>query len=214
MKKIVSILLAALLLCGVMGLGLSAAAASATSLLLKPLTDFIANNDLANLTGAQTDILIGILSTLNALGIDYTAIMQAAETYLSAAAKEALRKAGLIDTPAGEQGKATDTQKTLTQFLDSVDLGSLTQAQLDTLILILNGLKKAGVNYKPLLEMVDGALPFTVKAALHDAGLMSYPIWERDFTMYLVFKYLLFGWIWMEDKQTAELVAGLVGMFM
>ena len=232
MKKIMKslrtatgILLAALLLCGVMSAGLTAAAAPAattakasglTSLLLKPLTDFLASYDLANLTGAQTEILMGILRTLKTLGIDYTAILQAAETYLSAAAKEALRLAGLMDFPAREQGKTPESSalKPLKDFIAGYDLEHLTQAQLDILIKILETLKKLGIDYKPLLEAVDGYLPFAVKAALHDAGLMSYPIWERDFTMYLVFKYLLFGWIWMEDKQTAELVAGLVGMFM
>jgi len=37
-----------------------------------------------------------------------------------------------------------------------------------------------------------------VKAALHDAGLMSYPIWERDFMWHLIVKYLLIGWLWMD----------------
>jgi len=122
MKKLLSILLAALLLCGVVGLGLTAAAAPAPDL-LKPLSNFLGSYDLENLTDAQLNILIKILDTL----------------------------------------------------------------------------KKAGVNYRPLLDAVSGYLPFRVKAALHDAGLMSYPIWERDFMWYLVFKYLLFGWIWMDE---------------
>jgi len=124
MKKLLSILLACLLLCGVMGVGLSAAAAPApaTAALLKPLSDFLGQYDLENLTDAQLGILIKILETL----------------------------------------------------------------------------KKANINYKPLLDAVDDYLPFAVKAALHDAGLMSYPIWERDFMMYLVFRYLLFGWVWMK----------------
>jgi len=212
LRTVTGILLVTLLLCGVMGVGMSAAAASPLdSLLLKPLTDFIANYDLANLTGAQTETLIGILRTLKSLGIDYTAILQAAETYLSAAVKEALGKAGLMDFPASEPGKAADTSsalKTLSDFLGKYDLENLTEAQLSILIGILNTLKKAGVNYVPLLEAVDGYLPFTVKAALHDAGLMSYPIWERDYMMYLVFKYLLFGWLWMEKgSSTASLLA-------
>jgi len=135
MKKLLSILLAALLLCGVMGVASNAAAASVPnlSLLTKPLTDFLGQYDLANLTEAQVNILIGILNTL----------------------------------------------------------------------------KKAGVNYKPLIEAIDGYLPFAVKAALHDAGLMSYPIWERDFMMYLVFKYLLFGWIWMEKGSSPSFLLTL-----
>jgi len=203
MKKLLSILLAALLLCGVMGVASSAAAAPASgisSLLLKPLTDFIANYDLENLTGAQTETLIGILRTLKTLNIDYKPVLDTITSALPAAVKDALRDAGLLEV-TGEQAKETDSSsvlKQLTNFLGSYDLENLTEAQLNTLIGILNTLKKVGINYVPLLEAVDGYLPFTVKAALHDAGLMSYPIWERDFMMYLVFKYLLFGWLWME----------------
>jgi len=77
MKKTLSILLAALLLCGVMGVTASAAAPAQTTeqasgltgLLLKPLTDFIATYDLENLTDAQLNNLIGILTTLKTLGI-------------------------------------------------------------------------------------------------------------------------------------------------
>jgi len=139
MKKLLSILLAALLLCGVMGAGLSAVAAPAPdlSLLTKPLSDFLGSYDLENLTEAQLNILIKILDTL----------------------------------------------------------------------------KKAGINYAPLLEAVDEYLPFTVKAALHDAGLMSYPIWERDFMMYLVFKYLLFGWLWMEKGPSIGFPFNLFAQF-
>jgi len=222
MKKLLSILLAALLLCGVMGMSASAAPAQATAkasgltgLLLKPLTDFIASYDLENLTDAQLNNLIGILSTLKTLGIDYTAILQAAETYMSAALKEALRLAGLMEVPAEEQAKETNASpltKPLTDFLGSYDLENLTEAQLDILIKILEALKKAGINYAPLLEAVDGYLPFTVKAALHDAGLMSYPIWERDFMMYLVFRYLLFGWIWMEKGSSMSTLLALFGI--
>jgi len=214
MKKLLSILLAALLLCGVMGVGLSAAAApDFSSLLLKPLTDFLANYDLANLTDGQTQTLIGILNTLKALGIDYKPFLAAAGTYFSAALKQLLQEAGLMDFPGLDlpgldlpglgslPTLTTDSSsvlKQLTNFLASADLANLTDAQLELLIGILNTLKKAGVNYVPLLEAVDGYLPFAVKAALHDAGLMNYPIWERDFVMYLIFKYLLFGWLWME----------------
>ena len=219
MKKLLSILLACLLLCGATGVGLTAAAAPDLSLLTKPLTDFLASYDLANLTEGQAQNLIGILSTLKALGIDYKPFLAAAETYFSAALKQLLQEAGLMDFPGLDLPNldlpglgslptlTTDSSsvlKQLTNFLASADLENLTDAQLELLIGILNTLKKAGVNYVPLLEAVDGYLPFTVKAALHDAGLMNYPIWERNFMMYLVFKYLLFGWIWM-DKGASPL---------
>ena len=85
----------------------------------------------------------------------------------------------------------------LVEFLAQYDLKSLTDAQVNLLIGILKTLKTLGIDYTGVLEAVDGLLPMTVKAALHDAGLMSYPIWERDFIAYLIFRYLLFGWIWM-----------------
>jgi len=123
MKKLLSILLAAMLLCGIAGMGVSAAPAQpqATNPLLAPLIEFIAKYDLGSLSDLQVTALIGILRTLKALNIDYTG----------------------------------------------------------------------------LLATVDHLLPFSVKAALHDAGLMDYPIWERDMLMYFVFRYLLFGWLWM-----------------
>ena len=61
----------------------------------------------------------------------------------------------------------------------------------------LEGLKLIGFDYTAILKSVDGSLPIAVKAALHKAGLMNYPIWERSLFWNLVFKYLLFGWVWM-----------------
>ena len=206
------ILLACLLLCGVTGAGLTAAAAPAPgiSLLTKPLTDFLASHDLANLTEGQTQNLIGILNTLKALGIDYKPFLDAVEVYFSAAVKAMLQTAGLMDYAGlGNQTQPASLLKPLTDFLAGYDLANLTESQLNTLITILTALKKAGVNYKPLLEAADGILPFAVKAALHDAGLMSYPIWERDYLMYLVFRYLLFGWIWMDKGQAPSFLLGL-----
>ena len=123
MKKLLSILLAALLLGGVMTVGLSAAAAPAlpTSFASNPLTDFINKYDLKNLTSQQLDLLINIL----------------------------------------------------------------------------NGLKLIGFDYTKVLDAVDDNLPISAKAALHKAGLKSYPIWERNLFANIIFKYLFFGWIWM-----------------
>ena len=85
----------------------------------------------------------------------------------------------------------------LVEFLAQYDLKSLTDAQVNILIGILKTLKTLGIDYTGILEAVDDLLPMAVKAALHDAGLMNYPIWERDFIAYLIFRYLLFGWYWM-----------------
>ena len=201
MKKLLCILLCALVLCGTMGVGLTAAAAPVqaagivTDLLLKPLTDFIAQYDLANLTRAQADLLAGILGTLKALGIDYTAILEPILALLPAWVKDLLAAAGLLD---GGGTLAANPLKPLLDFLAGVDLENLTEAQLNLLIATLNGLKLLGIDYKPALDALRPILPFAVKAALHDAGLMEYPIWERDFMWYLIVRYLLFGWLWMD----------------
>ena len=124
MKKLLSILLVALLLCGVMGVGLSVSAAPAAPQAINPLLpliEFIAQNNLQDLNEAQTKLLIEILKLLKTLNIDYSG----------------------------------------------------------------------------LLASVDSLLPMSVKAALHEAGLANYPIWERDMMWYLIFRYLLFGWYWM-----------------
>jgi len=201
MKKLLCILLCALVLCGTCAAGLTAAAAPVqaagivTDLLLKPLTDFIAQYDLANLTRAQADLLAGILGTLKALGIDYTAILEPILALLPAWVKDLLAAAGLLDVTGA---LAANPLGPLLDFLAGVELESLTEAQLNLLILTLNGLKALGVDYASILTPLRPVLPFAVKAALHDAGLMSYPIWERDFMWYLIVKYLLFGWLWMD----------------
>ena len=106
--------------------------------------------------------------------------------------------AGLSAAAAPAPVAVSPLLKPLVDFLAQYDLQKLTDAQINILIGILNTLKRLGVDYTGVLEAVDDLLPMSVKAALHDAGLMSYPIWERNFLAYLIFKYLLFGWLWMK----------------
>jgi len=104
---------------------------------------------------------------------------------------------GMSVSAAPAQPQAVNPLAPLIEFIAQNNLSSLTDAQVNILIGILRLLKALNVDYSSLLESVDSLLPFSVKAALHDAGLMSYPIWERDMLMYFVFRYLLFGWLWM-----------------
>ena len=54
-----------------------------------------------------------------------------------------------------------------------------------------------GIDYSGTFEWARSFLPMNVKAALHDAGLASFPIWERDPLMHFIFYWILFGWLWM-----------------
>ena len=106
---------------------------------------------------------------------------------LSAAAAPVMQASSLLDP--------------LLKFIDGNDLASLTEKQLDALMLILKGLKALNIDYAEILKLADdtlpNGLPITVKAALHKAGLMNYPIWERDLFFNFIFKWFLFGWAWM-----------------
>ena len=91
-------------------------------------------------------------------------------------------------------GAATDS---LANFLRNKDLKNLSKTDINLLVALLEGLQFLGIDYKTLLNSVSGQLPIAVKAALHKAGLMKYPIWERSVFFNLIFKIFLFGWIWM-----------------
>jgi len=85
----------------------------------------------------------------------------------------------------------------LVNFLAGKNLANLTTQELNLLKAILEGLKLLGVDYTAILRRYDSQLPVSVKSALHRAGLMNYPIWERNVFFNIIFKYLLFGWLWM-----------------
>ena len=100
------------------------------------------------------------------------------------------------ETPQQAPPKSAATDA-LWAVLNNFDFTNLTNAQITILVNTLKALKALGVDYSGFLERISPLLPFSAKAALHDAGLASYPIWERDLMYYLIFKYLLFGWLWM-----------------
>lgn len=85
----------------------------------------------------------------------------------------------------------------LVSFLKKQDLANLDGTQIKWLINTLTALQKGKIDYTKLLDAVSENLSFAVKAALHEAGLASYPIWERDVFYHYFFKYILFGWLWM-----------------
>lgn len=85
----------------------------------------------------------------------------------------------------------------LEDLLKPFDLSNLSETQLKLLIGTLAALKKLGVDLAKYLEPVTKNLPIPVKAALHEAGLVEFPIWERSYVFNFIFKWLLFGWLWM-----------------
>jgi len=85
----------------------------------------------------------------------------------------------------------------LVNFLAGKNLNNLSTQEINLLKGILEGLKFVGVDYASVLRRYDSQLPISVKSALHNAGLMNYPIWERNVFFNFIFKYLLLGFIWM-----------------
>ena len=107
---------------------------------------------------------------------------------------------GLVGASAAEPAPAivnSTWQNMATAALNSLLGSSLGDAAIGAFITTLQTLQNLGFDVSGFLEAVDDVLPMSVKAALHDAGIKSYPIWERDMLFYLIFRYLLFGWYWM-----------------
>ena len=82
----------------------------------------------------------------------------------------------------------------LTVLLANTTLGEIPISMfVDTLLT----LQRLGLDVDAFLAEVDHLLPMAVRAALHDAGLINIPIWERDPLMHFIFYWILFGWLWM-----------------
>lgn len=86
---------------------------------------------------------------------------------------------------------------TIDDLFAKFDLENLTDEQIALLIEGLNFLKNLHLDVASYLEAHADQLPMALKAALHQAGLASFPLWERSAFWNFVFKWLLFGWIWM-----------------
>ncbi len=129
-----------------------------------------------NVTKKILSIFLAALLLCGAVSVGVSAAASTAKSYAS--------QEGILETA-------------LRSFIKNVDWGKITETQTTWLIKTLTTMKTLGINYDSILETVSPYLPMSVKAALHDAGLAEYPIWERDMLMYFVFRYLLFGWVWM-----------------
>jgi len=77
------------------------------------------------------------------------------------------------------------TEKDLKPLIDMLSIGSM-----------------FGVDFSKYLKNFD--IPIPVKKMLNDAGVMKFPIYERSYFWNFIFKYLLFGWIWMPIVKRAK----------
>jgi len=104
--------------------------------------------------------------------------------------------AGVAASAAPVQGaNAMDILfQNLLNALLNIDLENLTKQQLDGLVSLFNNYKNIP-GFSSFVRRLD--LPISVKAALHRAGIVKFPIYERSLLWNFIFKYFLFGWIWM-----------------
>jgi len=105
-------------------------------------------------------------------------------------------------TPPVQAQAVTTQSRNAMQNLANAALTTLLNSSMGDLAITafvnaMKSLQNRGFDVESFLDSVDHRLPMPVKAALHDAGVKSYPIWERDMMFYLIFRYLLFGWFWM-----------------
>ena len=82
----------------------------------------------------------------------------------------------------------------LTTLLANTTFGEI---PINAFVETLLTLQRLGLDVGAFIESVEDLLPMAVKAALHDAGLASFPIWERDPLAHFIFYWILFGWLWM-----------------
>ncbi|MCL2446231.1 MAG: hypothetical protein FWD06_05645 [Oscillospiraceae bacterium] len=67
----------------------------------------------------------------------------------------------------------------------------------DVFMTSVRTLHNMGVDVEPLVEWGSDLIPMNVRRQLHNEGIVSFPVWERSIVCHLVFRYLLFGFIWM-----------------
>lgn len=105
---------------------------------------------------------------------------------------------GAAMTASAAQTQSILSGDALSLFLKGIDIAKLNAKQIEALVAAANLAKGFGIDIAAILAPFEDKLPFAAKAALHEAGLKQYPVWERSAFMNFVFKYLLFGWIWMK----------------
>lgn len=98
---------------------------------------------------------------------------------------------------AGITQSASPLETMLISYLKGLDWEKITDTQVTWIVNTIKRMKDNNVEYAYILDAVANQLPYAVKSALHDAGLAKFPIWERSAFFNFIFKWLLFGWIWM-----------------
>jgi len=58
-------------------------------------------------------------------------------------------------------------------------------------------LENLGIDVAPLIEWAGDLIPMNIRQELHNEGIVTFHVWERSWVCHFVFRYLLFGWIWM-----------------
>ena len=109
-------------------------------------------------------------------------------------------------TPVQTQFQAPQPQNALQNALFGQAMNALTvllanttlgEIPINAFVNTLLGLQRLGLDVERFLEEVDHLLPMAVRAALHDAGLINIPVWERNPLIHFIFYWILFGWLWM-----------------
>jgi len=99
--------------------------------------------------------------------------------------------ANLVNNPV-TQRLLRDFQRELEKL---ITLENITERDLKPLLDLASIGSMFGLDLSPLLRNID--IPIPVKNMLHSAGIMRFPIYERSYIWNFIFKYILFGWIWM-----------------
>lgn len=73
-------------------------------------------------------------------------------------------------------------------------LETVTEKDLKPIAALLGIVQGLGIDVDKFLRNMD--IPIAAKKVLHAAGI-KFPLYERSYFWHFIFKYLLFGWIWM-----------------
>jgi len=123
--------------------------------------------------------LLAALTLLGAFGVAASAAPAAAKSSTSALDKMINDSVRNVTAEIEKLLKMENvTEKDLKPLIDMLSIGSM-----------------FGIDFGKYLKNFD--IPIPVKAMLHKAGVMKFPIYERSYVWNFIFKYLLFGWIWM-----------------
>ena len=90
---------------------------------------------------------------------------------------------------------------TVLNLFKGINISEMTEKQQESVINLLNWIPdlKGNPLIGDILKSIDKQynLPITFKNLLHKNGIYSFPFYERSVFWNFIFKWLLFGWIWM-----------------